>query len=52
MTTYVLRERDIHRVLKLEEAIKLPPFYRLQGSSDLPKVQQLTSIQPALLINR
>lgn len=29
MATYVLRERDIHGVLKLEEAINLLHFYRL-----------------------
>jgi hypothetical protein len=40
MATYVLRGRVIHGVLKLEEAVKLLHFYRLQRPSKLAKVQQ------------
>lgn len=35
-----LRERDVHRVLKLEEATKLLHFYRLLRPNDLPEIQQ------------
>ena len=40
MATYVWRGRVIHGVLKLEEAIKLLHFCRLQRPSNLAKVQQ------------
>lgn len=36
----VLKERDVHRALKLDEATKLLHFYRLLRPHDLPEVQQ------------
>lgn len=36
----VLKERDVHRDLKLEEATKLLHFYRLLRPHDIPEIQQ------------